>query len=176
MYKILYGEQNGRLHIVTLRNPFESETDAEEKARHELRAQEISNRRNVQATVVLTSVITDIFNNNGGRYFRDAWEYVAPQTPEGSAAISVNMDRAKAIMRNHVREVRKPLLEALDVEFLRAQEAGNDTADIVRRKQELRDLPQAADIDSAVTAQDLFDWWPESLLGVRNTEGRAHPR
>lgn len=176
MYRAIYEEQNGTLHIVTLPDLPSSETDDEEKARYEAYATDASSEYNTPVSVVDISVIADVFNNSGGRYFRDAWQYVAPQTPEGSAGVEINMDRAKSIIRDHVREIRKPLLEAMDVEFLRAQESGNNTADIVRRKQELRDLPQATAIDSATTAQNLFNWWPENLLGVRDTAGRPSPR
>jgi hypothetical protein len=52
-----------------------------------------------------------------------------------------------------LREERKPLLESLDVEFIKAQETGADTSDIVAKKQALRDAP--ATVDSMTTVEEL---------------------
>jgi hypothetical protein len=67
-------------------------------------------------------------------YFRDAWVF----DPEKGAV--VHPGRAKAIHAANLRRARKPLLEALDVEFMRAQEQGLPTGAIVARKQALRDV------------------------------------
>ena len=65
----------------------------------------------------------------------------------------VNIDKAKEIVKDKFREERKPLLEALDVEFIKAQETGADTSDIVAKKQALRDAP--ATVDSMTTVEEL---------------------
>jgi len=78
---------------------------------------------------------------------------------------TIDMPAAREILRERIRVKRAPLLAALDVEFLRAQEAGADTADIVSRKQALRDLPQAPAIDAAATPDDLLAAWPADHLG-----------
>jgi hypothetical protein len=67
--------------------------------------------------------------------------------------IKVNIDKAKEIVKDKFREERKPLLEALDVEFIKAQETGADTSDIVAKKQLLRDAP--ANVDSMATVEEL---------------------
>ena len=67
--------------------------------------------------------------------------------------ITINMDKAKAITKVRLREERKPLLEAQDVAFQRALEAGADTTAIVAEKQRLRDITQLA--DSATTTDEL---------------------
>ena len=54
--------------------------------------------------------------------------------------ISVDITKAKAITKDRLRADRKPLLEAQDVLFLKAQEAGSDTSAIVTEKQRLRDI------------------------------------
>ena len=41
--------------------------------------------------------------------------------------ITTNMNKAKDFHKNKIREKRKPLLEALDIEFIRALETGADT-------------------------------------------------
>lgn len=67
--------------------------------------------------------------------------------------IQVNIDKAKELTKEKLREDRKPLLEALDVEFIKAQETGLDTSDIVSKKQALRDAP--ATVDSMTTIEEL---------------------
>ena len=54
--------------------------------------------------------------------------------------MTVNMTKAKALTKDRLRVDRKPLLEAQDVLFMRAQEAGSSTTDIVTEKQRLRDI------------------------------------
>jgi hypothetical protein len=54
--------------------------------------------------------------------------------------ISVNITKAKVITKDRLRADRKPLLEAQDVAFMKAQEAGSDTSAIVTEKQRLRDI------------------------------------
>jgi hypothetical protein len=38
--------------------------------------------------------------------------------------IGINVDKAKEIHKDKIREVRNPLLEKKDVEYIRAQEVG----------------------------------------------------
>ena len=59
--------------------------------------------------------------------------------------ITINLDKAKEITKDRLRVDRKPLLEAEDVKFMKAQEAGGDTTDIVAEKQRLRDITKKAD-------------------------------
>ena len=54
--------------------------------------------------------------------------------------ITINIDKAKEIKKESLRAERKPLLEAQDVAYMRAQEAGEDTTAIVAEKQRLRDI------------------------------------
>ena len=54
--------------------------------------------------------------------------------------ISVNLTKAKVITKDRLRADRKPLLEAQDVLFMKAQEAGSDTSAIVTEKNRLRDI------------------------------------
>lgn len=67
--------------------------------------------------------------------------------------IIVNIEKAKDITKDRLREERKPLLEALDVEFIKAQEQGADTTAIVAEKQRLRDITLT--VDSMTTVQQL---------------------
>lgn len=80
-------------------------------------------------------------------------------------SIGLDMSKAKDIHRDNVRAARKPLLEAKDLEFQRAQETNADTTAIVAAKQALRDAPAAAAIDAATNADELKAAWDTTLLG-----------
>jgi hypothetical protein len=54
--------------------------------------------------------------------------------------ISVSLTKAKVITKDRLRADRKPLLEAQDVAFMKAQEAGSDTSAIVTEKNRLRNI------------------------------------
>jgi hypothetical protein len=72
--------------------------------------------------------------------------------------IVINIDKAKEITKARLRAERKPLLEAQDIAFQRALEAGSDTTAIVAEKQRLRDVTTL--VDTVTTLDDL------KLLGV----------
>jgi hypothetical protein len=67
--------------------------------------------------------------------------------------IKINLDKAKAITKDRLREERTPLLQAQDVAFQRALESGADTTAIVAEKQRLRDITAVA--DEATTLDEL---------------------
>ena len=81
--------------------------------------------------------------------------------------INVNMQKARDIHRDKVREARKPLLEAKDVAFMRAVEAGDTDAQttLAAEKQALRDATAAAAINAATTPDALKAAWDSDLLG-----------
>ena len=54
--------------------------------------------------------------------------------------VTVSITKAKVLTKDRLRRDRKPLLEAQDVLFMKAQEAGSSTTDIVTEKQRLRDI------------------------------------
>ncbi len=67
--------------------------------------------------------------------------------------ITVNLSKAKEITKDRLRIERKPLLETQDILFMKAQEAGTSTTDIVTEKNRLRDVTKLA--DSATTTDEL---------------------
>ena len=67
--------------------------------------------------------------------------------------ITVNIDKAKDIVKTRLRAEREPLLEAQDVLFQRALESGADTTAIVAEKQRLRDITNQ--VDSMTTVEEL---------------------
>ena len=85
------------------------------------------------------------------RNFRDAWVL-------NGSVISEDLAKAKEIFAAKIREMRGPLLEALDADYMKALEASADTTQIVADKQALRDAPTAG--DSATTIDELKAAWP----------------
>lgn len=67
--------------------------------------------------------------------------------------ITINLDKAKVITKERLREERAPLLVAQDVAFQRALETGADTSAIVAEKQRLRDITKL--VDTATTLDEL---------------------
>ena len=84
------------------------------------------------------------------RTFREGWE-----ANSDTGVISVNMEKAKDVWRDKIREAREPELAKLDTAFMKAQETGADTTAIVAQKQALRDAPAHSDIDAATTPDEL---------------------
>lgn len=67
--------------------------------------------------------------------------------------ITINLDKAKEIKKESLRQERKPLLEAQDVAFQRALESNSDTTAIVQEKQRLRDITGL--VDNATSVEEL---------------------
>lgn len=91
--------------------------------------------------------------------FFDAYEY-----DENSGAV-LNIEKAKNIKLNHFRHARKPLLEKLDVDYMRAVEDSNTSKkkSIAAKKQQLRDVTS---IDLPDDADELAKFWPDVLKGA----------
>ncbi len=94
------------------------------------------------------------------RHFRGAWSL-------SGSVISEDMDAAKEIFKDKVREVRAPLLDAEDVVYMKALEADDADAKAasVTKKAALRDAPAASAIGSADTIAKLKAAWDTSVLG-----------
>ena len=92
------------------------------------------------------------------RHFRGAWSL-------SGSVISEDMTKAKEIFKDKIREARKPLLEAKDVELMKALEAGTSTTAIATAKDALRDAPAASAIGSASNIAALKAAWDTSVLG-----------
>ena len=94
------------------------------------------------------------------RHFRGAWSL-------SGKTISEDLAVAKTIFKDKVREARKPLLEAEDVVYMKALEAGDSSAQSasVAKKKALRDAPAAKAITDADTIAKLKAAWDTSTLG-----------
>jgi hypothetical protein len=75
--------------------------------------------------------------------FFDAWELV-------NGKVEVSLAKAKEITKNRLRSEREPLLQAQDVAFQRALEAGAHTTAIVAEKNRLRDVTSLADAETTL--------------------------
>lgn len=132
MRKIIYTRPDGGLSVVhPVRNTIprlEELTDAEieQRAWDKLPADVIAPR-----WADASEIPTD-------RTFRNAWK-------DSGDKVDHDMDKSREITKERLRTERAPLLDALDVEFMKALEEGKPTADIVAQKQVLRDLPAQAD-------------------------------
>ena len=67
--------------------------------------------------------------------------------------ITIDITKAKEIVKEKLRMDRKPLLEAQDVLFQKALETSSDTTAIVAEKQRLRDITN--DVDAMTTEAQL---------------------
>ena len=92
------------------------------------------------------------------RHFRGAWSL-------NGSVITEDMDAAKVIFKDKIREVREPLLAAKDVELMKALEAGTSTTAIATAKDALRDAPADSAITSASDIAALKAAWDTSVLG-----------
>ena len=95
------------------------------------------------------------------RHFRNAWKL-------NGSVMAEDMTAAKAIFKDKIREVRKPLLEAEDVVYMKALEADDASAKTasVAKKKALRDAPAASAITNADTIAKLKAAWDTSTLGT----------
>ena len=94
------------------------------------------------------------------RHFRNAWSL-------SGKTITEDLTASKAIFKDKIREVRKPLLEEEDVVYMKALEAGDSSAQSasVAKKKALRDAPAAKAITDADTIAKLKAAWDTSILG-----------
>ena len=88
--------------------------------------------------------------------------------------IGIDINKAKDIHKDKIRQVRNPLLQAKDVEYMRAQESGNTEkiAEIVAEKQALRDVTTIVNnVEITATSvlgvtEELKQVWDENVLGT----------
>ena len=90
------------------------------------------------------------------RTFRGAWQFAGD-------AVEVDMDKARDIWRDKIRQARVGKLEALDAVFMKALETGADTTAIVAEKTALRNAPADPAIDAATTVEELKAVKPAGL-------------
>jgi hypothetical protein len=92
------------------------------------------------------------------RTFRGAWQF-------NGSAVEVDMTSARNIHKDNLRTERAPRLADLDVQYMKALEAGSGAADIAAQKQTLRDITNDARIAAATTPDELKALDLATLLG-----------
>ena len=92
------------------------------------------------------------------RTFRGAWQF-------NGDVVEVDMSKARDIHKDNLRAERAPRLEALDVDYMKALEAGSGAADIAAKKKTLRDITADAKIGNASTPDALKALDLATLLG-----------
>ena len=97
------------------------------------------------------------------RHFRNAWVF-----DNDKVAITEDINAAKDIFKDKIREVRGPLLTAEDVVYMKALEEDDASAKTasVAKKKKLRDAPAASAITNADTIDKLKAAWDEDVLGT----------
>lgn len=111
---------------------------------------------------VLSNALDEGVTVPSDRNFRDSWVLNGNRK-----VITEDLATAKTLFKEKIREVRKPLLEALDVDYMKALEAGNSSAQTTakNKKQALRDAPAASAITNASNITELKAAWDTSILG-----------
>ena len=102
----------------------------------------------------------DVSSMPSDRHFRGAWTL-------SGRVISEDLATAKTMFKDKIREVRKELLEAEDVVYMKALEdddASAKTASVAKKKK-LRDAPAASAITNADTIAKLKAAWDTDVLG-----------
>ena len=86
--------------------------------------------------------------------------------------IGVNIAKAKELQKERFRQVRKPLLDALDIDYQRADEAGDASkkTEIATKKQALRDVTNNTALNDATSEAEVRAVWDASVLGERPAE------
>ena len=102
----------------------------------------------------------DLTSKPSDRHFRNAWTLSV-------TVISEDLATAKTIFKDKIREVRKPLLEAQDIAYMKALEDDDSSAQTTAKntKKKLRDAPAASAIDDADTIAKLKAAWDTDVLG-----------
>ena len=149
MRKIIYTRPDGGVSVAhpvrnTIGETLTTDAEIEQRAWNALPAYAINPQ-------FVETVPTD-------RTFRDAWK-------AGATGIEHDMPKAREIHKERLRSVRKPLLEALDAEYMHADEVGDSAkkSEIAAKKQALRDATKAAEIDAAATPEELKAAIPAAL-------------
>ena len=94
------------------------------------------------------------------RHFRNAWSL-------SGTVITEDLTASKVIFKDKIRAVRKELLEAQDVAYMKALEADDSSAKTasVNAKTALRNAPAASAIANAANITALKAAWDTNVLG-----------
>lgn len=82
--------------------------------------------------------------------------------------ITINLELAKNIWKNKLRQLRSPILNSLDILFLKSLETGDveEQQRISNLKQLLRDITTDPRIENAQSVEELLNINPIKELGL----------
>jgi len=105
------------------------------------------------------TVQVDQISKPDDRKFRSAWILDGP-------VIKVDMDKAREIWRDNIRQVREPKFKELDAAFMKAMEQADTVKQqkIATQKQVLRDATADPAIDAAQSVEALKLVQPNGLV------------
>lgn len=160
MKKIIYTRPDGGLTVVTPVINTHTVVDGElVPIAEDLSEQEALDRAMAKLPADAIGIqVVDESTIPTDRTFRDAWK-------AGTGRVEHDMDKAREIQKERLRVLRAPLLVELDVDFMRAIEAGDVLAQqrIGEQKQQLRDATADPAIAAATTPEQLKAAVPEML-------------
>jgi len=115
----------------------------------------------------LNSKVTEC---QGSTFRYGSWNSVGAWEMDTDGLPKVNIEKARAVHMDHIREARNVELEKLDVPYMRAVEAADtdEQANISTQKQTLRDIPETFDLEGYTTPATLKDAWPDELESVQH--------
>jgi hypothetical protein len=163
MTHLIWNKPNGSCCTTIFTDDFEAQAATLGKTVDELRMETIEKIQASRPDLVgITPIHVDDADIDDPLSFgREVWGHGA----------KLNMSKARAIKTNQIRPERNERLVALDIDYMRADEAG-DTAEKERVavvKQELRDLPATIqpDLDKIDQPEELEAYeptWPMPLV------------
>jgi hypothetical protein len=153
MKKFIYTNADGSLSLVvaskkeSIENILGPLTDAEYEA-HIVEKSVPSDRSNVQ------------FINDDDipqdKEFRNAWI-------QNGNKIDFDLEKARIIQLQRIREAREPKLRELDIDYMRLNESKQDTSEVVLKKQLLRDITEPLKNMQLNSIEDVKSAFPEEL-------------
>lgn len=81
--------------------------------------------------------------------------------------LTINVDKAKEVVKNFIRVARAAKFEEADLEFMRAVESDDAAAKYAasEKKQKLRDATKTDALLNATTVDEVKNSWDHQLLG-----------
>jgi hypothetical protein len=144
--KIVYTRPDGGLSIVTAAPKEDIERALGPLTDEAYRAHVLE--RSIPEDARDVRVMPDDWQPQADRSFRDAWHL-------DGRNVGVDMAKARDIHRDRLRRDRAERLAHLDIEAMRAIEAGGDAEAVAAEKQKLRDAPAHPAIEAVQTPEGL---------------------
>lgn len=178
--RIIYTQLDGTIAVVVPSERFLSRFDDEDKAYDAVIAKSIPEKyvefggqvipimkgesEPVGATVVHTPEVKVCIDTDipVDRHFREAWEL--DLTPSEDV-VTVNMEKAREIHMNYLRNLRRDKFPSIDAAYNTALDKNDmpEVAKLSQLRKTLRDIPQTFDLSSARTPDELKLLIPDEL-------------